>query len=132
MKNYEWTDRGLCTVGDPDLWFSSDEDDIATAKTICGWCPVLEQCAQRAAEVEGTLSRSYRFGVWAGKDTRERAVGATQHNASYKAAALRARILTMPDLEADVVASIAGCSAYHVWRVRRLHAAQQQDMGKAA
>lgn len=132
MTSHEWTAEALCASLDPDLWFSTNEQDIAVAKDICGWCPVLQQCAARAVELEGSLSHGYRYGVWAGKDTRERAATSTGHQTSYKAAQLRDRILAMPHAEATVVAAAVGCSPDHVWRVRRINAAQQRDMGVAA
>jgi hypothetical protein len=132
VTSHEWTNEASCTAFDPDLWFSTNEEDIEAAKAICGWCPVRQHCAARASELEGSLSHSYRYGVWAGKDTRERAANATGHHGSYKAAQLRERILAMPRTEATVVAATVGCSPDHVWRVRRINAAQQKDMEAAA
>lgn len=132
MKNYDWTGQAACAPKDPELWFSVKERDIEEAKTTCAACPVRQNCATRATELEGSLSHSYRFGIWAGKDTRERAESATGHQASHKAAQLRARILAMSHAEATHVATAVGCTPEHVWRVRRLHAAEQNDMAAAA
>lgn len=132
MSKHEWTGQADCATSDPDLWFSPNPVDIEEAKRICSGCPVRQQCAARATEFEGSLSHSYRHGIWAGQDTRERAEGTNGHQRSRRAAELRARILAMPDAEATHVASIAGCTPDHVWRVRRLHAAEQQDMAVAA
>ncbi|WP_412078988.1 WhiB family transcriptional regulator [Streptomyces xanthophaeus] len=132
MTSHEWTGQAACGTTDPELWFSTKEQHIAEAKAICAECPVRRQCADRADQLEGNLSHSYRHGIWAGEDTHERAAHSTGHHTSYKAAQLRKRILAMPGVEAVLVASTVGCTPDHVWRVRRLNAAQQKDMGVAA
>jgi WhiB family redox-sensing transcriptional regulator len=57
----DWRARGPCR-SDPDLFFSSDPDDIAQAQRICASCPVRAECAS-FAEANGEM-----FGVWAGVD----------------------------------------------------------------
>lgn len=136
MSHHEWTGQATCATSDPDLWFSPDPSDIAKAKEICTRCPVRRQCDERADEFEGSLSHGYRYGVWAGQDTRERAARRKrQHERSRRAAKIREQILARPDLPADIAAKRADCTVDHVYRIRRLHAAEQAtaaDMAAAA
>ncbi|MFD6113648.1 WhiB family transcriptional regulator [Streptomyces yangpuensis] len=136
MSNHEWTGQATCASSDPDLWFSPDPSDVAKAKEICTGCPVRRQCAERAAEFEGNLSHSYRHGIWAAQDTRERAAQQKgQHERSRRAAKIRDAILAQPGVAADIAAKRANCSVDHVYRVRRLHAAElatATDMAVAA
>jgi Transcription factor WhiB len=46
----------------PDAWVSEDKDQRATAARTCQTCPLLNPCADFAAELKP------RFGVWAGVD----------------------------------------------------------------
>lgn len=39
----EWQDQGLCRTYDP-LYWDDDQNENSHAATICGSCPVLEQC----------------------------------------------------------------------------------------
>lgn len=48
-------------ASDPDLWFSTNALKIARAIAICQTCPILDQCAQIAADTQET------WGVWAGE-----------------------------------------------------------------
>lgn len=136
MSNHEWTGQADCATSDPDLWFSPNADDIEEAKRICSSCPVRQQCADRAAEFEGNLSHGYRHGIWAAEDTHERAARSKgQHERSRRAAKIRDDIIAQPDLPADIAAKRANCTVEHVYRIRRLHAAEQEiatDMAVAA
>jgi WhiB family redox-sensing transcriptional regulator len=44
-----------------DIFFDENEEMIATAKTLCGNCPMKAQC------LEGALSRQEPCGVWGGE-----------------------------------------------------------------
>jgi WhiB family transcriptional regulator, redox-sensing transcriptional regulator len=57
-----WILGAACRDEDPELWFSSAPDDIATAQAICTGCPVRGHCAV-AAEANAEL-----YGVWGGTD----------------------------------------------------------------
>ena len=46
---------------DPDVFYSEDVTDIATAKRHCMECPILAECLQ------GAISRSEPCGVWGGQ-----------------------------------------------------------------
>lgn len=54
-------------AGETDYWFSLKKEDIATAKSICGSCPVLAECRKRSVDLDPPPSS----GVWAGMDLRE-------------------------------------------------------------
>ena len=56
----------LCAQTDPELFFSSDEDDLAAAKKICGRCPIRQACLQLA------LDSGDDCGVWGGMSEQER------------------------------------------------------------
>ncbi|MET9467400.1 WhiB family transcriptional regulator [Streptomyces sp. NPDC006544] len=131
MIRFDWMSKALCARMDPDAWFN--EDDAAEAKIACGWCPVRDLCKEFADTHEGTVSRKYRHGVWAGQGTSEREAHDADRTPerTRRAAALRDQILALPDLEAHVIAERFHCTKDHVWRVRRI-AAQQRDMGVAA
>jgi len=47
-----------------DLFYSTEEDEIAAAKEICADCPARVQCL--------SVGLSERFGVWGGLDALER------------------------------------------------------------
>lgn len=54
----------LCNDGTGELvalFFSEQLDDIATAKAICGACPIRDAC------FEGALARREPYGVWGGR-----------------------------------------------------------------
>jgi len=55
-----------CRSGDPDLWFSDAQADIARAKKACYACPVLGACRAWALDHPG------EWGIWGGLDRRQR------------------------------------------------------------
>jgi WhiB family redox-sensing transcriptional regulator len=56
-----WKLDGLCRQTDPDLFYpEKGGDSSATAKRVCGACPVLEQCRTYA------LTNREVHGVWDG------------------------------------------------------------------
>lgn len=50
-----------CHVGEPDLWFAEEPDDLERAKSLCGDCPIRRQCLALA------LERAEPWGVWGGE-----------------------------------------------------------------
>ncbi len=50
-----------CTTQEPDLFFAESPADVELAKSICGPCPVREQC------LAGALQRRELHGVWGGQ-----------------------------------------------------------------
>ena len=65
MSYEAWMDKAQCAdmTVNPDIYFSSDPDDIKRAKQICGRCPVQQQCGEYA------LANGEREGLWAGMET---------------------------------------------------------------
>ena len=65
---HAWQDAAAC-AGDRDLdaWYAghSQPDRRAYAVTVCGRCPVQENCGEFAIETD------QRFGIWAGVDLTE-------------------------------------------------------------
>jgi hypothetical protein len=63
-----WRDRALCagmvTSPDDDLWFSSDEADVAEATRICGMCPVRPDCKAAFYNLEPVQ----QHGIWGGPE----------------------------------------------------------------
>lgn len=60
-----WQDAA-CLGGDPSLWFDYDAESRRAAKAICAGCPIRVECLAHA------LATPELFGVWGGKDERER------------------------------------------------------------
>lgn len=50
-----------CHNADPDFFFSDKSEETAVAKSLCGGCPVRQQCLAAA------LSRQEPCGVWGGE-----------------------------------------------------------------
>lgn len=64
-----WESRAACRWADDEMhsWFFSDaQKDVERAKAVCGRCPVLEQCLERA------LPQASLVGIWGGTTTDER------------------------------------------------------------
>ena len=69
-----WQERGRCRDLDVELFYPSSDDESlaqrhlreAAAKAVCGGCPVRAECLAWA------LASGERFGVWGGKNERER------------------------------------------------------------
>ena len=70
-----------CRTNDPDLWFSDDAADIASAKRACTGCPRLAAC------LEGSLDRDEPFGIWGGLTAKERRRVLTRNSRRLPAAA---------------------------------------------
>ncbi|MGI5401129.1 WhiB family transcriptional regulator [Streptomyces sp. CA-135486] len=71
MENENWRHDAACLEEDPDLFFPVGSTgpamlQVAEAKSVCGRCPVREQCLQWAMEL------GQDFGVWGGLDENER------------------------------------------------------------
>jgi WhiB family redox-sensing transcriptional regulator len=47
-----WRDHALCAHADPDLWSPEPGESAHTAKVLCGWCPVREQCLAWALDTK--------------------------------------------------------------------------------
>jgi WhiB family transcriptional regulator, redox-sensing transcriptional regulator len=61
-----WAVFAACRGADSDLFFPLSKDHEMQAVTICGTCPVLDDCLDYAVEA------GERFGVWGGTTERQR------------------------------------------------------------
>ncbi|WP_405810700.1 WhiB family transcriptional regulator [Streptomyces sp. NBC_00210] len=71
MENENWRQDAACVEEDPDLFFPVGSTgpallQVTEAKSVCGRCPVREQCLEWAIEL------GQDFGVWGGLDENER------------------------------------------------------------
>ncbi|MCW2749785.1 MAG: transcription factor WhiB [Aeromicrobium sp.] len=73
QESYDWQHDGACRAVDPETFFSPDAERgprrrnrEATAKALCGVCPVLEACRSHALQVREP------YGVWGGLNINER------------------------------------------------------------
>jgi WhiB family redox-sensing transcriptional regulator len=84
----DWRLKADCQSHDPELWFSEDSKDQATARKVCAGCPVQPDCL--------TLGRSsgptVEFGIYGGTLPDER--GRQEHLAALAAE----RLLAMQEL----------------------------------
>ena len=66
-----------CQITDPDLWFGSEDDALATrfraAKNMCSYCPAIQACAAYAIESNEI------YGVWGGLTPAERTALRDKH-----------------------------------------------------
>jgi WhiB family redox-sensing transcriptional regulator len=71
VENENWRQDAACVEEDPDLFFPVGSTgpallQVTEAKSVCGRCPVREQCLEWAVEL------GQDFGVWGGLDENER------------------------------------------------------------
>ena len=64
--NEEWAERALCAETDPEAFFPEGGDNGKAAKRVCRRCEVRAECLAYA------LEHGEEFGVWGGKDARQR------------------------------------------------------------
>lgn len=68
-----WYDRAACAGMSSDIFYPNryDEDDSQFALTVCGACPVRQQCLDEAIEIEeDAVTR--RYGIFGGMTPAER------------------------------------------------------------
>ena len=59
----DWRENAACNKAVmPELWFSSDEIDIAIAKRVCKDCVVRRACLDYA------ITNREVYGIWGGED----------------------------------------------------------------
>lgn len=63
----EWSERGACRRVPTAVFFPGRGEEAATAKAVCGTCPVVEECRAYALGLPGLK------GVWGGLSNHERA-----------------------------------------------------------
>lgn len=61
-----WKADAACKGHDPNLFFPHRGEDTTFARSICGGCPVQEECAEHA------IDHGERVGIWGGLSERER------------------------------------------------------------
>jgi len=69
VERPDWQKHGSCREApDAAIFFPSpgDTESLRSAKTMCGQCPVIQECLEYA------LGNNERYGIWGGKSTRER------------------------------------------------------------
>jgi WhiB family redox-sensing transcriptional regulator len=67
----EWVKYAACNGTDPEIFFSDTNGNSALAKSICGTCPVSEECLEFALKYH-TKNNDYAHGIWGGLSVRER------------------------------------------------------------
>lgn len=66
VRDPRWTEGAVCAQTDPELFFDERPYTVATAKGLCGVCPIREDCLATAmAEFE-------QWGMWGGLTATER------------------------------------------------------------
>ncbi len=65
----EWEHDALCTQTDPEIFFPDQGGSTREAKRICGRCPVVDECLDRAMSFDGEV-----WGVWGATTQRDRRV----------------------------------------------------------
>ncbi|QNJ58274.1 WhiB family transcription factor [Mycobacterium phage Ellie] len=63
----DWEADALCTQVDPELFFPGKGQSTKEAKQVCGRCPVVDECRERALSFDGEV-----FGIWGGTTAYDR------------------------------------------------------------
>lgn len=125
----DWMADARCAQVDPEVFFPKPGGRYQDAQRICAACPVRQQCAEYAAELEGNLAHSHRHGTWGGAVPRARAKNA---NGDAGRRARRDEIvlrLASRGMHPSEIGEHAGCTERTVWRVLAAH---RDDMETAA
>lgn len=61
-----WQDKALCAQTDPNAFFPEKGESTKSAKSVCGSCPVRDECLEYA------LANNMRFGIWGGLSEKQR------------------------------------------------------------
>ncbi|KAA8824236.1 WhiB family transcriptional regulator [Bifidobacterium reuteri] len=61
-----WRHQATCRHYDPELWFSTDPNERATALAVCGQCPVIDEC-RRFADGHDRINGYPLQGIWGGR-----------------------------------------------------------------
>lgn len=65
-ENPEWMERGRCRGIDPNLFYSTESEDIERAIGVCATCEVVDKCLDYA------LDTRQDHGVWGGTSEKDR------------------------------------------------------------
>jgi WhiB family transcriptional regulator, redox-sensing transcriptional regulator len=71
--NPTWMDSASCAGTDPELFFPPTGGSNRPAMKVCATCPVREECLEYCIEIEGSMGRVERFGIWGGTSAHQRA-----------------------------------------------------------
>jgi WhiB family redox-sensing transcriptional regulator len=69
---FEWMDSAACADSSVELFFPVKGESYARAKSICGRCPVVEQCRAAIDWAERELKPSAVQGFYAGETPADR------------------------------------------------------------
>ncbi|MGY1579195.1 WhiB family transcriptional regulator [Streptomyces sp. MN13] len=129
MSRYDWMEDARCAQIDPDLWHAEGSGHGYTeAEQICARCPVLQQCADHTARLEGNASKRERHGLWAGQSPRDR-LARSGHVTRESKHDVILRLTARGGMDAYEIAKVAEVDVRTVWRVLRNH---RDQMRKAA
>ena len=128
MSRYDWMGDALCASSDPALWHQDGSANYDKAARVCARCPVQQQCADFAANVEGDGSKRARHGLWAGQSPRQR-LAASSHQTRRKNHEEILRLTARGGLDAYQIAELVGVDPRTVWRVTKNH---REQLGQAA
>ncbi|MEV8523212.1 WhiB family transcriptional regulator [Streptomyces sp. NPDC052000] len=118
--NYEWMDSAICAQADPEVWFPEGGGNYRAARAICGSCPVQRECAEHAARLEGGAAHPGRHGAWAGAAPRARAQHSVNRRTQERDETIQ-RLHRRGGMDADEIATQAGCDTRTVYRVLARH-----------
>jgi WhiB family redox-sensing transcriptional regulator len=133
VSRYDWMEDARCAQVDPELWHPDGKGvGYRDAKQVCAGCPVQQQCADFAQQVEGDLAHSHRHGLWGGQLPRARADAAAGNERRRREAEREERIIRLyrrGGLDAEQIADLVGCTDRTVYRVT---ARLREQLGEAA
>lgn len=132
MSRYDWMEDAACTQTDPELFHPDGKAPGREARQTCRRCPVQQQCATFAQQLEGEVTYSHRFGLWGGQLPKHRAQNATGNGRLQRNRERRERILRLyrrGGMNAYEIAEEVGCDARTVWRITKEY---RDQMGEAA
>lgn len=70
-KRAEWRNKAACRGHQTSVFFGSNGTgpDETAAKSLCGRCPVIQDCQEDWGQMSGAMQR---HGIWWGRTPRER------------------------------------------------------------
>jgi WhiB family redox-sensing transcriptional regulator len=109
-----WSASAACRDVDPELFFPDDDTppdapQVAEARAVCAWCPVLAQCREWAIVhkvadgIWGGLDAAARQVEWRRRDKTRRERGDTMRGPAIEAGAVVRDLSEVPERMATVV-----------------------------
>lgn len=68
MVDVDWRQKAACRDYNPELWFSSDEQDRVQARFVCLSCPVRPACTEFGVRIHMDVEPTSRFGMFGDAD----------------------------------------------------------------